>query len=55
MFRKLDKLLERYEKLNELIVDPKVIEKMDEWKVYTKELADISEIVEKYREFKKAV
>ena len=53
MFKKLDKMLERYEKLNELVSDPEVIAKMDEWKRYTKELADMSETVEKYSEYKK--
>ncbi len=53
MFKKLDKLLERYDKLNELVGDPKVIERMDEWKAYTKELADITETVNKYKEYKK--
>ena len=32
MFKKLDKMLERYAKLNELVSDPDVIAKMDEWK-----------------------
>ena len=54
MFKKLDKMLERYEKLNRLVGDPAVIAKMDEWKAYTKELADMKETVEKYTEYKKA-
>ncbi len=53
MFKKLDKMLERYEKLNELVSDPDVISKMDEWKAYSKELADMTETVEKYTEYKK--
>ena len=53
MFKKLDKLLERYDKLNQLVGDADVISRMDEWKAYTKELADISETVEKYSEYKK--
>lgn len=55
MFKKLDKMLERYEKLNELVSDPSVIAKMDEWKEYSKELADMSETVEKYTEYKKVI
>ncbi len=55
MFKKLDKMLERYEKLNELVGDPEVLSKMDEWKEYTKELADISETVEKYTEYKRVL
>lgn len=53
MFKKLDKMLERYEKLNALVGDADVISRMDEWKAYTKELADMSETVEKYAEYKK--
>lgn len=53
MFKKLDKMLERYEKLNELVADADVISRMDEWKAYSKELADMSETVEKYTEYKK--
>ena len=55
MFKKLDKMLERYEKLNELVSDAAVISRMDEWKAYTKELADMQETVEKYTEYKKVV
>ena len=53
MFKKLDKMVERFEKLNELVSDPEVIARMDEWKAYTKELADMTETVEKYLEYKK--
>lgn len=55
MFKKLDKMLDRYAKLNELVSSPEVIAKMDEWKAYTKELADMSETVEIYTEYKKVV
>ena len=55
MFKKLDKLLERFEKLNELVSDSEVISRIDEWRAYTKELADITETVEKYLEYKKVV
>ncbi len=55
MFKKLDKMVERYDRLNQLVGDAEVIAKMDEWKAYTKELADISETVEKYLEYKKYV
>ena len=53
MFKKLDKMLERYEKLNVLVGDADVISRIDEWKAYTKELAEITETVEKYTEYKK--
>ncbi|MBQ3115697.1 MAG: peptide chain release factor 1 [Clostridia bacterium] len=55
MFKKLDKMLERYEKLNELVSDSEVIARIDEWKKYTKELADITETVEKYTKYKKVL
>ena len=53
MFKKLDKMLERYSKLNELVSDPDVIQRMNEWKAYSKELSDMTETVEKYTEYKK--
>ncbi len=55
MFKKLDKMLERYDKLNELVGDSDVISRIDEWKSYTKELAEISDTVEKYTEYKKVL
>lgn len=55
MFKKLDKMLERYEKLNELVSDNEIIARIDEWKAYTKELADMTETVEKYTEYKKTI
>ena len=55
MFKKLDKMLERYDKLNQLVGDADVIARMDEWRAYTKELAEITETVDKYTEYKKAV
>lgn len=53
MFKKLDKMLERYEKLNELVSNSEVLQNIDEWKAYSKELADMTETVEKYTEYKK--
>ncbi len=54
MSSKLDSILSRYEKLNELVADSEVIRNIDEWKKYTKELADMQDVVEKYKELKKA-
>ena len=34
MFKKLDKMLERFDKLNELVGDSEVIARMDEWRAY---------------------
>lgn len=53
MFKKLDKILERFNTLNELVADPAVLADMDEWKKYTKELSDLTETAEKYSEYKK--
>ncbi|MBO7344429.1 MAG: peptide chain release factor 1 [Clostridia bacterium] len=55
MFKKLDKMLERFDKLNELVGDSEVISRIDEWRSYTKELSEITETVEKYTEYKKVV
>jgi len=55
MFKKLDKIVDRYDKLNELVGDSEVISKIDEWRAYTKELAEITPTVEKYLEYKKVV
>ncbi len=55
MFKKLDKMLERYDKLNQLVGDAEVISRIDEWKSYSKELAEITETVEKYTEYKKVI
>jgi peptide chain release factor 1 len=55
MFDKLDNVEKRYEELNKLISDPKVIADQNEWKKLMKEHADIEDIVLKYREYKKAM
>ena len=54
MFKKLDKMVERYRKLTELTASADVLARMDEWKKYSKELADMQETVDKYLEYKKA-
>ena len=38
MISKLEAILQRYLKLQELVADPQVISNMDEWKKYTKEM-----------------
>lgn len=53
MIEKLETIYLRYQKLNELVSDPEVIANMEEWKKYTKELADMQETVDKYIEYKK--
>jgi len=54
MFQKLEDVEKRYEELNIKISDPEVIKRQSEWKKYMKEHSIISEVVEKYREYKKA-
>ena len=54
MFDKLENFEKRYEELNKKISDPEVISNQNEWKKLMKEHADITPIVEKYREYKKA-
>lgn len=53
MFKKLDDLLIKFNNLNTLISDPKVIQNKVAWKTYTKELSEISDTVTKYNEYKK--
>ena len=53
MFQKLEAVEKRYEELTRLISDPEVISKQNEWKNYMKEHAELSDIVAKYREYKK--
>lgn len=52
MISKLQGILERYNKLTEMVADPQVIARMDEWKKCAKERADMEETVEKYKEYK---
>ena len=53
MFDKLENVEKRYDELNEKIADPAVIANQSEWQKLMKEHADIQELVEKYREYKK--
>ena len=53
MFDKLESVEARYEELNTKISDPEVIANQAEWQKLMKEHADIQELVEKYREYKK--
>ena len=54
MFQKLEAVEQRYEELNKKISDPEVIARQDEWKNLMKEHANLVDVVEKYREYKKA-
>ena len=53
MFQKLEAVEKRYDELTKLISDPEVISRTNEWQKYMKEHAEISDIVEKYKEYKK--
>ena len=54
MFQKLEDVEKRYEELNKKISDPDVIARQAEWQKCMKEHAAIVDVVEKYREYKKA-
>ncbi|MBZ4646192.1 MAG: peptide chain release factor 1 [Petroclostridium sp.] len=53
MFDKLAFIEERYEELSKKISDPEVIADQEVWRKYCKEHADITPIVNKYKEYKK--
>ncbi len=54
MFDKLEALEDRFAMLSEKISDPDVISDQENWRKYMKEHSDLSPIIEKYREYKKA-
>ena len=54
MLKKLDGILERYEKLTERLSDGATLSDMDNWTKLSKERADMEETVQKYLEYKKA-
>ncbi len=53
MIAKLEKLLERYNELGELLSSPDALSDMTKWKSYTKERADMEDTVNEYLEYKK--
>lgn len=53
MLEKLEQIEQRYEELNRLISDPAVIADTNTFKKYMKEQSAMTEVVEKYREYKK--
>ena len=54
VFDKLEALEERFKVLSEKISDPEVIADQENWRKYMKENSDLTPIIEKYREYKKA-
>ncbi len=53
MFDKLQVAEDRYEEISHKLSDPDVISNQDEYKKLMKEFADLEEIVQKFREYKK--
>lgn len=53
MISKLAGILERFEKLSELVSDPDVIKDIELWQKYVKERAELEETANKYIEYKK--
>lgn len=53
MFQKLEAVEERYNELTQKISDPEVISNQADWQKFMKEHAEIQDVVEKYREYKK--
>ncbi len=53
MIKKLEDILEKYNKLTEEMSDPAVISQPEKWTQCAKEHADIAETAEKYLEYKK--
>ncbi|CEG29204.1 peptide chain release factor 1 [Bacillus sp. B-jedd] len=54
MFDRLQAVEDRYERLNELLSDPEVINDSKKLREYSKEQSDIQETVQVYREYKEA-
>lgn len=52
MFEKLQATEDRFQELEQLISDPAVISRQDEWRKLTKEHARLTDIVAAYREYK---
>lgn len=52
MFDRLQAVEDRYEKLNELLSDPEIVNDPKKLREYSKEQSDIQETVQTYREYK---
>lgn len=55
MIDKLEDVEKRYIELTEMISDPEIISRYDEWRKLTKEHASLEEIVSYFREYKKVL
>lgn len=54
MFDRLQAVEDRYERLNELLSDPEIINDSKKLREYSKEQADLQETVQTYRQYKEA-
>jgi len=54
MFDRIQELEDKYNQLSRRINDPEIIGDQASWRAYMKEHSDLSPIVEKYRQYKKA-
>ena len=52
MFDRLQAVEDRYERLNELLSDPDIVNDSKKLRDYSKEQSDIQEMVDVYREYK---
>ena len=55
MFDKLDAIEGKYRELESLISDPTILADMPRWQKYSQEHAALSEIVSKYRDYKRVI
>ena len=53
MFTKLEEVVDRFQEVEGLLSDPSVMANQEKFRQLTKEHADLSELVEVYREYKK--
>ncbi len=53
MFKRLDKIEERYDELEGLLSDPVIVKNQNKFQPLAKEMSGISELVKKYRQYKK--
>jgi len=53
MFDKLEKLVDRYEEVTNLLADPNIISNQEKYRDLSKEHSELTEIVKKYKEYKK--
>ena len=52
MFDRLQSVEDRYDKLNELLSDPEVVNDTNKLREYSKEQSDLQDTVDAYREYK---